>query len=270
MIVIKYGGHALPNAVENLIEPDPMLREIARLHKEEKNLVLVHGGGPQINAELAFHKIESEMIGGYRKTSAEAFEIVQQVLAGKVLRTLVNQLIAAGANPVGLSSSDGAIIRARAMRTVIEGREESLGQVGDIDQVDSALLKTLLENGFLPVISPNGVSKSGVGLNLNADLVAGAVGGALSAEQVIFMTDVAGIYRNFPDPQSIITEISQEELAEMQNSFSAGMIPKVKAALYALTSGAKSVRIIDGREVANLKAAIAGVGGTLIKGHQGG
>jgi acetylglutamate kinase len=264
MIVIKYGGHALPTSHQTPLQIDPILSQIAQWQAQGEQIVLVHGGGPQINAELEFHNLPAEMIGGYRNTTPEIFELVQQVLSGKVLRTLVNQLIGAGANVVGLSSGDGGVIRARPMRPAIDGVASDIGQVGDIDQVDGAFLQLLLNQGYLPVISPVGVTESGMGLNLNADLVAGAVAGALKADQVIFMTDVAGIYRDFPNPESIIDQMSASELERLAPTFSAGMIPKVKAALFALEHGASSARVIDGRELSNLRLAVAGSGGTLI------
>jgi acetylglutamate kinase len=251
MIVIKYGGHALPESGKK----DPVLKLIADRANSTHDVVLVHGGGPQIDAELMIHGIEREMRGGYRVTSPETFAVVQQVLSGQVLRTLVNSLIACGANAIGLSSGDAHLIRAKQM-------SPEIGLVGDINSVNPSILQTLLGDHYLPVISPIGVDENGLGLNLNADLVAGAIGGAMAADQVIFMTDVAGIYGNWPDESSLISTIDRQALRAM--SFTDGMIPKVKAALSSLDAGAKTVRVIDGRSVENLEAALAGVGGTVI------
>jgi len=260
MIVIKYGGHALPAAGD----PDEMLKVIASFHKSGREVVLIHGGGPQVDAELAIHGITSEMISGYRATTPEIMEIVQSVLAGQVCRTLVNQLIGFGANAVGMSASDGGTLRAEVMRPMIDGKTIDIGLVGDISRTDPTLLKLLLSKNFLPVISPVCVSDSGQALNLNGDLAAGAIAGALKAEEVIFMTDVEGIYKNFPDKNSIISECSAEELRGLQSTFTSGMIPKVKAALYALDHGATTVRVIDGRNPANLISALDGLGGTVV------
>ena len=260
MIVIKYGGHALPSGGAI----DPVLELIAEQHLSGQSIVLTHGGGPQINEALTKVGIAKEMIGGYRKTTPEVFEIVQEVLSGKVLRTIVNQLISFGVDAVGLSAADGNLTRAVRMQVDIAGKSTDIGLVGDIQSADATILNLLLEARKLPVISPIGVSASGQGLNLNADLVAGAVGGALGAKCVFFMTDVAGIYRNWPDQNSLISEISAEELASIASSFAEGMVPKVKAALAALSNGAASVRIFDGRNVDNLRAAFAGIGGTLV------
>lgn len=260
MIVIKYGGHALPRPGV----PDLTLKTISDFHRSGEKVVLVHGGGPQIDSELAIHQISSEMVGGYRPTTPEVFEVVQKVLSGQVLRTLVNQLIGFGANVVGLSTSDGATIRVSKMLPLVDGKEVDMGLVGDIESTNSNLLTVLLNSGFLPVISPVATTSTGQGMNLNADIAAGAIGGALNADQVIFMTDVAGIYRNYPDPSSLISSISASQLKSLQPTFAAGMVPKVKAALHALAAGAKSVRIIDGRESSHLSQAFDGQGGTLV------
>ena len=260
MIVIKYGGHALPRAGT----PDAILKVIADFHKSGKKVVLVHGGGPQVDAELDIHGIKTEMVSGYRSTTPEVFEVVQKVLSGQVLRTLVNQLIGYGANAVGLSAGDGATVRAEKMHPVVDGIALDIGLVGDVAKTDPKLLSVLLDSDFLPVVSPVAVSTDGQGLNLNGDLAAGAVGGALKADEVIFMTDVPGIYRNYPDADSLIQNISAKELAELQPSFASGMIPKSKAALATLSAGAKQVRVIDGRNHENLLMALQGQGGTVV------
>ncbi len=260
MIVIKYGGHALPRAGE----PDAILKVISDYHSAGNRVVLVHGGGPQVDAELAIHKISTEMVSGYRSTTPEVFEVVQKVLSGQVLRTLVNQLIGYGSNAVGLSAGDGLTIRATKMHPHVDGEILDIGLVGDATFSNPKFLNLLLDNGYLPVISPVGVDEEGQGLNLNGDLAAGAIAGALKADEAIFMTDVAGIYRNYPDPSSIIATMTSDELRTMQPGFAAGMIPKSKAALAALDAGAIKARVIDGRDFKNLEAALQGNGGTVI------
>lgn len=260
MIVIKYGGHALPEPGKH----DPIIKVIADYFASGNPLALVHGGGPQIDAELELHGINKVMISGYRQTTSEVFEVVQKVLSGQVLRTLVNQFISEGINAVGISAADGELIRAKKMEPIVDGEPVDIGYVGDIDVVNPKIVNTLLAGGFLPIISPIGVSESGRGFNMNADIAAGAIGGSLMANEVIFMTDVAGIYREFPNPDSIISTISAAELKVLQPSFREGMIPKVQAALYALESGAKRIRIIDGRVAENLLSALSGHGGTVV------
>lgn len=260
MKVIKYGGHAIPKPGSK----DPVIALIAEEFLDGQKLVLVHGGGPQIDLELALHHLPKEMISGYRNTTPQVFEIVQKVLSGQVLRTLVNQFIANGVNAVGLTASDGCIIRAVKMTPLVKGIATDVGLVGDISQVNPDLLQSLLAQGYLPIISPVAVDNSGQGFNINADLAAGAIGGALGADEVIFMTDVAGIYRDYPNPDSLISEIDCAGLKVIQASFVEGMVPKVKAAISALEAGAKKVRIIDGRDITKVEQAFGGVGGTVV------
>ena len=253
MFVFKYGGHAIPEGAS----VDPSIEYLAGLIKSGVKMVVVHGGGPQINRELEIHGIKSEMIDGYRKTTPEVFEVVQRTLSGEVLRNLTNQFISQGINAVGISAGDGNLIRAK-------NEKPELGLVGVVSAVNPELLKNLMAQGITPVISPIAVNSEGVGLNMNADLIAGAIGGALSADAVLFSTDVSGIYRNWPDETSLIESIDSKELSSIAISFEGGMIPKAQAAINAIESGAKSVRIFDGRKVANVIAAFEGKAGTLV------
>jgi len=253
MFVFKYGGHAIPEGAS----VDPSIEYLAGLIKSGVKIVVVHGGGPQINRELEIHGIESEMIDGYRKTTPEVFAVVQRTLSGEVLRNLTNQFISQGINAVGISAGDGNLIRAK-------NEKPELGLVGVVSTVNPELLKNLMAQGITPIISPIAVNSEGVGLNMNADLIAGAIGGALGAEAVLFSTDVSGIYRNWPDETSLIESIDSKELSSIAVSFEGGMIPKAQAAINAIESGAKSVRIFDGRKVANVIAAFEGKAGTLV------
>ena len=253
MFVFKYGGHAIPEGSS----VDPSIVYLAELINSGNKIVIVHGGGPQINRELEFHGIKSEMVGGFRKTTPEVFEVVQRTLSGEVLRNLTNQLISQGINAVGISAGDGNLIRAR-------NEKPELGLVGVVSAVDPGFLNNLMAQGITPVISPIAVDSEGLGLNINADLIAGAIGGALTADAVLFSTDVSGIYRNWPDETSLIKSIKVEELSEIASGFEGGMIPKAQAAINAIESGAKSVRIFDGRKIATLVAAFAGESGTLV------
>jgi acetylglutamate kinase len=253
MFVFKYGGHAIPEGAS----VDPSIEYLAGLIKSGVKMVVVHGGGPQINRELEIHGIKSEMIDGYRKTTPEVFEVVQRTLSGEVLRNLTNQFISQGINAVGISAGDGNLIRAK-------NEKPDLGLVGVVSAVNPELLKNLMAQGITPVISPIAVNSEGVGLNMNADLIAGAIGGALSADAVLFSTDVSGIYRNWPDETSLIESINSKELSSIAISFEDGMIPKAQAAINAIESGAKSVRIFDGRKVVNVIAAFEGKAGTLV------
>lgn len=253
MFVFKYGGHAIPEGSS----VDPSIVYLAELIKSGTKIVIVHGGGPQINRELEIHGIKSEMVGGFRKTTPEVFEVVQRTLSGEVLRNLTNQLISQGINAVGISAGDGNLIRAR-------NEKPELGLVGVVSAVNPGFLNNLMAQGITPVISPIAVDSEGLGLNMNADLIAGAIGGALTVDAVLFSTDVSGIYRNWPDETSLIKSIKVGELSEIASGFEGGMIPKAQAAINAIESGAKSVRIFDGRKIANLVAAFEGKSGTLV------
>ena len=253
MIVFKYGGHAISEKEQR----DPILGLLAKAIASGERIVLVHGGGPQINRELEIHGIKSEMLSGLRRTTPEVFAVVQRTLSGEVLRNLVNQLVGFGVNAIGISAGDGNLIRA-------EITNPELGLVGEVSDIDISLLLTLLNEGLTPVISPVGVTREGIGVNMNADLVAGAIGGAMAADSVLFSTDVAGIYRNWPDVDSVIDVIEVDELIKIARGFEGGIIPKAQSAIRAIKAGAKSVRVFDGRSVAGVQGALANTGGTLV------
>jgi acetylglutamate kinase len=204
------------------------------------------------------------MACGYRVTTPEVMAIVQQTLSGSVLRNLTNKFIECGVNAVGLSSGDGATLRARKYLPVVDGVSIDAGLVGEAETTNPTFLNLLLDNGYLPVLSPVSVSSDGLALNINGDIAAGSVAGALEASEVLFITDVAGIYRNWPDKSSIISEISLPELQEMAPTFSEGMAPKSRAVITALSSGAKRARIIDGTDITNIQMALMGIGGTVV------
>lgn len=264
MIVIKYGGHAMEDT-------DGLFSKAVQATIDlGQECVIVHGGGPQIGEALKKADIHSTFLGGYRVTSVAAFAVVQAVLSSDVLRNLVAHLRTTGLNATGLTGRDGGLLIAKRLRNLVDGTPAELGEVGEIVRVDPTILRVLLAGGYLPVISPIATEgddveeNSSVGLNVNADLAAGAIAGALSADCLIFLTDVAGIYRNWPDASSLITKISAGELASMKDSFAEGMAPKVLATLNAINSGAKSVRIIDGKDPEAFAFALSGIGGTLV------
>lgn len=263
MIVIKFGGHAMTDSSGAFAET--IKKSIAK-----EPCVIVHGGGPQIDAALKTHQLESTFVGGFRVTTPEIFAVVQQVLSGTVLREIVGHLRAHDVPAVGISGRDGGTIQASILKTLVDGTPADLGRVGEVERIDTALLNSLLDAGFTPVISPIAVEFDGEvevaqhGLNVNADLAAAAIAGALDATSLIFMTDVPGIYRNWPDRDSLITEISAKELSEIKDHFDGGMAPKVKACLDAISKGAKVVRIIDGRDPKALDEALSGSGGTKV------
>jgi len=264
MIIIKYGGHAMKD------EDGLFARAIQSAINAGEQCVVVHGGGPQIDAALKLSGAVSEFVSGFRVTSPESFEVVQSVLSGQVLRKVVGQLRLTGLNAVGITGRDGGLVVAKPMTHLPDGTEVNLGRVGEIVRVNPEILQSLLDAGFLPVVAPVGVQgdeiseESDIGLNVNADLVAGALAGALAADSLIFLTDVAGIYARWPDETSLIGSITYAELSDLLPSLSGGMIPKVMACLNAIEMGAVTVRVIDGTASEAFALALRGIGGTVV------
>lgn len=264
MIVIKFGGHAMTDT-EGLFA-----KAVQGALDLGEDCVIVHGGGPQIDAALKAENINPEFKGGFRITSPDVFAVVQRVLSGDVLRNVVAQLRSAGLNAVGLTGRDGGLLIARKLKQLVNGTEVDLGQVGEVLRVDTAILASLIDSGFLPVVSPIATQgdetheDSMQGLNVNADLAAAAIAGAMGASSLIFMTDVPGIYKNWPDISSLISTIRADELEAIKDQFTEGMAPKVSACLIAIRSGALSVRVIDGTDPESFALALRGVGGTLV------
>lgn len=250
MILIKLGGNALASSTGS-----GWLDAIESAHRAGRPLVLVHGGGPQIDEEFRIHSIPRIVIGGYRATDAAAFDIVEMVLAGKVQQGLVRMLRSRSIPAVGVTGSDGGLFVAKR-RNASDGSD--LGQVGEVELVDPRLVESLMRLGYLPVVTPISSDRAGIGFNVNADLAAGALAGALQVERVIFMTDVAGIFRDYPNPESLISRTSLNELELLMPSLSEGMVPKVESVIHALESGARVAHVIDGRDGAALSALLAG------------
>lgn len=251
MIVIKFGGHAMN-------ENAPLwMAEIAARFKAGERFVIVHGGGPQIDAELKKLGIEKKSVNGFRITTPETMQVVEMVLTGTVLRSVVRSLISVGLPAVGITGSDSSLLEV-AIKNL-----DKLGLVGTVTKVNPKILNDLLDMGYLPVVSPVANDPTGQALNINADIAAGAIAGALRASQMLFMTDVAGIYSRWPDLSSMITEISISELQSME--FSDGMVPKVEAAVNAIVSGATTARIFDGTSLDAFIDALEGSGGTWVR-----
>jgi len=228
-------------------------------------LVIVHGGGPQIDAALMAEEITSEFIGGFRVTTPEIFEVVERVLAEEVGPGVARSLQRAGVNAVALSGRISESLIAEPLRHLVDGTPADLGLVGVITAVNPQAIKNALKGGQVPVISPIAIDESfRGGLNVNADLAAAAIAGALDAKCLIIMTDVAGIYRAWPDTSSLISEITSLELEAIKGTFAQGMAPKVQACLDAINGGANSVRIIDGTDPSAFAAALDSHGGTLV------
>jgi acetylglutamate kinase len=259
MIVVKFGGHAMKDENGNFA------RAISAAQKAGDQVVVVHGGGPQIDAALKAKGIVSTWIGGFRVTTQEIFDVVEDVLVNQVGNEVAATLGKAGIKAQAMSARTLPTVIASKRTQLIDGTPADLGLVGNVQRVNPAALLELLEQGIVPVVAPVSSDEDlKTGLNVNADFAAAAIAASLGASSLIVMTDVAGIYRNWPDKDSLIDSISASELETIKAGFAEGMAPKVQAALDALSYGAKAVRIIDGTDPDSFASALAGTGGTLV------
>ena len=259
MIVVKFGGHAMKDENGNFANA------ISAAQKVGEQVVVVHGGGPQIDSALKAKDIISQWIGGFRVTTKEIFDVVEDVLVNQVGTEVAATLSKAGIKAQAMSARTLPTVIANRRTQLIDGTPADLGFVGNVQRVNPTALLELLKQGIVPVIAPVSSDEDmKTGLNVNADFAAAAIAASLEASALIVMTDVAGIYRNWPDKSSLIESISASELENIKSSFAEGMAPKVQAALDALSFGAKAVRIIDGTDPESFAAALAGVGGTLV------
>ncbi|EGW39821.1 acetylglutamate kinase [Desulfosporosinus sp. OT] len=249
-VVIKYGGHAMIDPVLK----ESVIMDVLLLHSVGIRPVVVHGGGPEINAMLKKVGIESQFVRGLRVTDAQTMEIAQMVLLGKLNTEMVSLLNRFGGKGVGLSGKDAQLLIAAKKPMQMansQGKMEDidLGYVGEIQSVTPDILHTLLGQGYIPVISPVASGENGETYNVNADTVAGKVAEALKADKLLLLTDVRGILRDVTDPNSLISTISRGEVATLvdEGILNGGMLPKVECAVSALESGVGSVHILDGR-----------------------
>ena len=247
IMVIKFGGNAMVD--ETLLQA--FAEDVVYLRHTGIRPVVVHGGGPQINAMLARLGIESEFKGGYRVTTPETMEVVRMVLTGKVNPELVDEINAHGPLAAGTTGEDaGLFIGRRRPPLEIDGEQVDLGLVGDVVGVRVEPVLALLEAGLIPVVSsiaPD-MDRPGDSLNINADAAASALATALGAEKLVILTDVAGLYANWPDRESLVASITASELQTLLPSLESGMLPKVQACLDAVRGGVSKAAIIDGRE----------------------
>ena len=238
IVIVKYGGNAMIN--DELKQQ--VMEDLVLLHLVGVKVVLVHGGGPEITDMLSKVGKETRFVDGLRVTDSETAEIVQMVLAGKINKSLVNLLGTKGGKAMGISGIDAHIIEAKT-------KDERLGFVGEITKVDVEPIVHLLEDDYIPVVSTVACDSKGNVYNVNADTAAAFIAGALNAERLISMTDIAGILRDKDDPSTIIPCIDINEAKELFNdgTISGGMIPKVECCLEAISKGVKKVVIMDGR-----------------------
>ncbi|MEI5674109.1 MULTISPECIES: acetylglutamate kinase [unclassified Nocardioides] len=244
IVVVKYGGNAMTD--ETLKRA--FAEDIAFLRFAGFKPVVVHGGGPQISQMLAKLGIESEFRGGLRVTTPEAMDVVRMVLVGQVQRELVGLINEHGPLAVGCSGEDAGLFTAEPTNTIVDGEEVDLGLVGEVSRVRPESVLDLIEAGRIPVVSSVAPDVHGVVHNVNADTAAAALAVALKAEKLLVLTDVEGLYLDWPDPTDVIGEISPESLAEIMPSLASGMVPKMGACLKAVQEGVPRATVVDGRE----------------------
>ena len=265
IIVIKYGGNAM---VDEELKA-AFARDIVFLRTVGVHPVVVHGGGPQISAMLSRLGIKSEFRGGLRVTTPEAMDVVRMVLMGQVNRELVGLINAHGPLAVGLSGEDAGLFTAERRGAMIDGKEVDLGLVGEVSEVRPENVLGLVAAGRIPVIATVAPDEDGQVHNVNADTAAGALAAALHAERLLMLTDVEGLYRDWPNSNEIIRQIAVDDLAAMLPTLSSGMIPKMEACVNAVLDGVPKATVIDGRLPHSLLLEIFTDegNGTMVLGH---
>jgi len=259
IVVVKFGGNAMVDEQLQLA----FAQDMAYLRFVGIKPVVVHGGGPQITARLAEIGIESEFRAGMRYTDEKTMTVVRDVLRNQISKNLANLIEESGAQTVVLSGEDDSLFRAVKVKGQTSEGEVDLGLVGEVKTVNPRAVLQALDQGKVPVISSVAPSNSGQLLNVNADLAASALAIALGADKLMVLTDVPGLYANWPEIDSLLSEISVEELTELMPKLESGMIPKMQACLHAVQGGVPKAHIIDGRQPHSILLEIftkAGVG----------
>ncbi|MFI0466944.1 MULTISPECIES: acetylglutamate kinase [Saccharopolyspora] len=242
-VVIKYGGNAMiDDELKRAFAHDMVFLRLAGLHP-----VVVHGGGPQITAMLDRLGMEGEFRGGLRVTSPETMDVVRMVLVGQVGRELVGLINQHGPYAVGMSGEDARLFTAERRTATVDGEAVDVGLVGDVVSVNADAVLDLIKAGRIPVVSTVAPDADGVVHNVNADTAAGALAVALGAEKLVVLTDVEGLYTNWPDRGSLVSRLDADQLAELLPSLSSGMVPKMEACLRAVRGGVPRAHVIDGR-----------------------
>lgn len=238
-VVVKYGGAAMKDGSLK----DKVVRDIVFLSCVGVRLIVVHGGGPEINSWLAKLGIEPQFKDGLRVTDADTMDVVEMVLVGRVNKEIVSLINQAGGSAVGLCGKDGDLVRARHVG------QDGVGFVGEVSSVDTRLIKTLADAGYVPVISSVAADEEGQAHNINADTVAGEIAAALEAEKLILLTDTAGILHDYKDPSTLYEKLDIQQARQLIDDgiVAGGMIPKVTCCVRSLAQGVKAAHIIDGR-----------------------
>jgi acetylglutamate kinase len=243
IVVIKYGGNAMTDDwLKAAFADDMVFLRNAGIHP-----VVVHGGGPQISAMLEKLGISGEFKGGFRVTTPEVLDVARMVLFGQVGRELVNLINAHGPYAVGITGEDAQLLTAVRRGVTVDGVLTDIGLVGDVEHVNAAAVLDLIAAGRIPVISTIAPDVDGVVHNINADTAAAAVARALGAEKLLMLTDVEGLYTDWPDRDSLVSQIDTVTLTELLPNLESGMIPKIEACLRAVEGGVPSAHVIDGR-----------------------
>ena len=243
VVVVKYGGNAMTTPqLQRAFAEDIVFLRYAGLRP-----VVVHGGGPQITAHLNRLGIETEFRAGLRVTSPEAMKVVRMVLVGQVNGEIVNQINDHGPFAIGLSGEDAGLLAAERRSAVVDGVPVDIGQVGDVVAVDPSPVQALLDTGRIPVIATVARGGDGLTYNVNADTAAGAIAVALAAEKLVMLTDVEGLYIDWPTTGEVVSSIRADELTALLPALDAGMVPKMEACLRAVEGGVRRAHILDGR-----------------------
>ena len=263
VVVVKYGGNAMTDAA---LQAD-FARSIVDLHAAGVQVVVVHGGGPQINAMLTRLNITSSFAGGFRVTSPETMDVVGMVLVGQVQRELVGLINRHGELAVGISGEDASQFIAERRDVLVDGNPVDIGRVGDVVEVNPALVHVLLHAGYIPVVSTVARDRAGIPHNVNADTAAAALAVALRAERLVMLTDVEGVYERWPDKDSLMRLTTTAHVRSLMPALDAGMIPKMEACVRAVDGGVPSAVVVDGREVGvTLPAALVSAVADLQRG----
>jgi len=268
-VVVKYGGNAMiDDDLKKAFADDMVLLRACGIHP-----VVVHGGGPQISAMLSRLGLDGEFRGGFRVTTPEVMDVVRMVLFGQVGRELVGLINSHGPYAVGITGEDAHLFTATRRTVLVDGEPTDIGLVGDITTVNTSAVDDLIAAGRIPVVSTIAPDASGQVHNINADTAAGAIAAALGAEHLVMLTDVEGLYTDWPDRTSLVSRITAPEVEALLPSLDAGMVPKMEACMRAVQDGVGAAHVIDGRAPHSVIAALltsATSGTTVVADHREG